>query len=503
MKEEDNNSSKVKILKCDKCNSFPYFKFYMDDYPKKLKIFLKCKCNEIDTTNFDLLNKYFILADKLPIKEKKFKSDYLTDDIYKQIINGFKLAKEKLYIKLKEIKENEIKILYDRIDNIENIYNETLNQNKKILNIIQILIDTYENYSSENQKSFEILSQNIINNTNFNLEIKNIFNSNYNSEEKIIYINNYKYNLQQIKSISLPIFDGANNYNINSILLSNKKLLSFCENKFDESESKILNISLNENLTIKDTKIINNFFYYKDYFEIDKEKIFFNKDGCWDNSYYILNIKTSEVNKLNLLYDSCFKYINGNIIGFNSNKIDIINLKGEVLLSKEKKNGNYRNGFLLPNNHLIFINSEEIFLFDDKLKEIKKQKTKQKYYYPNIAVFNKKIWLINYKIYIFNFNLENESIINCYNYNYGIRVFSIKNYISIYDFCFTFIDSKKYILFKDKYDIPFLFNQNKLIFGRLRYEINRNKNFKLLYDKNKIFIVYSNLIQIYQEPIKY
>ena len=76
-------------------------------------------------------------------KENKFKSNYLTYDIYKQILNGYKLAKEKLYVKLKEIRDEELKILYDRINKIENIYKETLKQNGKILNIIQILIDTY------------------------------------------------------------------------------------------------------------------------------------------------------------------------------------------------------------------------------------------------------------------------------------------------------------------------------------------------------------------------
>ena len=310
---------KVKILKCNKCNTVPYFKFYSPRNKDNLKLFLKCKCNEINTSNFDILNKYFCLIDKSPIKEKKFKSSYLTDDIYKQILKGYNLAKEKLYVKLKEIKEAEIKILYDKINKIENIYQEALKQNEPLLNIIQILIDTYENYKAENSKTFEILSQNIINNTNFNLKIKNIFNDNYYSEEKIIYVNNYKYNLQHIKTISLPISDYNNkandNDNIELVLLSNKKIIAFCEGEkgkenLDNKKNKILFITLND-----DYKIVDNFFKYISHFELDKEKLFFY--GYKNDEHHILNIKTFEINKFHSNYKSFFNYISGNIIGFN------------------------------------------------------------------------------------------------------------------------------------------------------------------------------------------
>jgi len=204
-KLKDNNFVKVKVLKCNKCSTNPYFKFYKEKFDKEaLRIFLKCKCHKIETIDFDIINKYFILIDKVTKKENKFKSDYLTDDVYKQILNGYKLAKEKIYVKLKEMRDQELKALYDRIDYIETLYEETLKQNEKILNIIQILIDTYENYTAENNKTFEILCHNIINNTNFNLELKNIFNDRFYSEERIIYANSYKYNLQHIKTISLP-----------------------------------------------------------------------------------------------------------------------------------------------------------------------------------------------------------------------------------------------------------------------------------------------------------
>ena len=505
MKEEKikvNNLSKVKILKCNKCNTIPYFKFYKMNYEEEeLSIFLKCKCNQITTRDFEIINKYFILIDKVPKKENKFKSDYLTDDVYKQILNGYKLAKEKLYVKLKEIRERELKALYDRIDNIKKVYEETLKQNEKILNIIQILIDTYENYTAENNKTFEILSHNIINNTNFNLEIKNIFNYRFYSEERIIYANTYKYNLQHIKTISLPKLD-YDNYYIELKYLLNKKLLAFCKKKNENFENKIIYMTLNNDFTMKSEKIIDNYFDCKHYFEIDKEKLFFYKDK--DEISYILNIKTFEINKFYLNYNSFFNYINGNIIGFNSNVIGILNLKGEILLSKEENEKNYRYGLLLSNNNLLFSNSDSIFLLNEKLNEIKNKKKLRKYYYINsINNYGKKILIeYAYEIFILNFNLEIETIINYYNYYSTIIYRSfIKNYILIYGYNFTFLDSKKYMLFK--YDIPYLFHpyNNKIIFGRLRNEKNKNKECKFFYENKKIFILLSNNLLIYQPPI--
>jgi hypothetical protein len=503
-KIKDNNLAKVKILKCNTCNTVPYFKFYKENYNKEeLNIFLKCKCNQINTRDFDILKEYFISIDKMPKKEHKFKSNYLTDDVYKQILNGYKLAKEKIYVKLKEIRDEELKVLYDRIEKIKNVYQETLKQNEKILNIIQILIDTYENYIAENYKTFEILSHNIINNTNFNLEIKNIFNDRYYSEEKIIYANNYKYNLQHIKTISLPIldYDNYNNYYIELNLLSNKKLLAFCKKKNEKFENKIIYMSLNDDYTIKSEKIIDNYFDYSNYFEIDKEKLFFYKDK--DEISYILNIKTFEISKFYLNYNSFFNYINGNIIGFNSNVIGILNLKGEILLSKETEEKNYELGLLLLNNNLLFSNSNTIFLLDEKLNEIKSKKLNHYYYsMDNITNFGKKI-IVKYmeQMYVLNSNLDIETIIYYYNHFNTIYRFYINHYISFYSFNFIFLDNKKYMIYE--YDIPYLFPpyNNKIIFGRLRNEKNKYKRFKLFYENKKIFILYSNNLLIYQPPI--
>ena len=343
----------------------------------------------------------------MPKKENKFKSNYLTDDVYKQILCGYKLAKEKIYVKLKEIRDKELKILYNKIYKLEKIYKEVLKQNGKILNIIQILIDIYENYIAENNKTFEILSQNIINNTNFNLEIKNIFNDNYYNEERIIYANSYKYNLQHIKTISLPILV-YNNYNIKLNLLSNQKILAFCEKENKNFENKIFYITLNDDFSIKSEKIIDNYFNYDYYFEIDKEKLFFYKDK--DDISYILNLKTFEINKFYLNYDSFFNYINGNIIGFNSNIIDILNLSGEILLSKETEEKNYHYGLLLSNNNLFFANSKTIFLFNEKINEIKNKTLNNYDDISYIANFDKRILVKDRKIFILNLNLEIETI---------------------------------------------------------------------------------------------
>ena len=99
-----------------------------------------------------------------------------------------------------------------------------------------------------------------------------------------------------------------------------------------------------------------------------------------------------------------------------------------------------------------------------------------------------------------NLNLELETIVNYFAYILTIYRFYINNYILFYNNYFTFIDNKKYLIFE--YDIPYLFhpNNNKIIFGRLRNEKNRGKNFKLFYKNKRIFILYSNNLLIYQSP---
>ena len=289
--------------------------------------------------------------------------------------------------------------------------------------------------------------------------------------------------MQHIKTISLPILD-YNNYNIKLNLLSNQKILAFFEkkNKNKNFENKILYITLNDYFTIKSEKIIDNFFYYKDYFEIDKEKLFLYKDEI----SYILNIKTFVINKFYLNYLSFFNYINGNIIGFNSNIIDILNLSGEILLSKETEEKNYHYGLLLSNNNLFFANSKTIFLFNEKINEIKNKTLNNYDDISYIANFDKRILVKDRKIFILNLNLEIETI--------NIYRFYINNYISFISFHehFIFINNKKYMVFE--YVIPYLFhaNNNKIIFGRLRNEKNNYKRFKIFYNNKKIFILYSN-----------
>ena len=303
--------------------------------------------------------------------------------------------------------------------------------------------------------------------------------------------------MQHIKTVSLPILD-YDNYDIKLNLLSNKKILAFCEKICENFKNKILYITLNDDFTIKSEKIIDNFFYYKNYFEVDKEKLFFYKDK--DDISYILNPKTFEINKFYLNYDSFFNYINGNIIGFNSDVIGILNLKGEILISKETEEKKYNYGLLLSNNNLLFAYSSTLFLLDKKLNEIKRKKLKSSLYsISGIANFDKKIFVREEKFFIFNLNLEIEAIIDYYNSFNTIYKFYINNYISLYDNDFIFID-KKYMIFK--YDIPYLFhpNNNKIIFGRLRNEKNLHKGFKLFYKKKKIFILYSNILLIYQSP---
>ena len=137
---------------------------------------------------------------------------------------------------------------------------------------------------------------------------------------------------------------------------------------------------------------------------------------------------------------------------------------------------------------------------DEKLNEIKSKKIENYSYISHIANFGQRILVKGENIYILNLNLELETIVNYFAYIWTIYRFCINNYILFYNNYFTFIDNKKYLIFE--YDIPYLFhpNNNKIIFGRLRNEKNRGKNFKLFYKNKRIFILYSNNLLIYQSP---
>ena len=108
----------------------------------------------------------------------------------------------------------------------------------------------------------------------------------------------------------------------------------------------------------------------------------------------------------------------------------------------------------------------------------------------------------NYRICILNLDLEVEAIIyykESFDKIYGVYE---NNIISSSENNCIYIDKKKNRVFK--YGFPYLFppyiNNNKIIFGRLRNEKNRNNYFQLLYENNKILILYSNNLLIYQSP---
>ena len=174
----------------------------------------------------------------------------------------------------------------------------------------------------------------------------------------------------------------------------------------------------------------------------------------------------------------------------------------KVLLSKEAKEKRYDYGLLMTNNNLFFAGNKTLFLLDDKLNEIK---SKTLYYCSDISGivnYDKKILVRKGYFYIFDLNLEIETIIYYCNNFSTINRFYINNYISITSFYneFIFIDSKKYMVFEC--DIPYLYPpfNNKIIFGRLRNEKNNNKIFDFFYKDKKIYIVYSNNLLIYQSP---
>ena len=519
--QEDNkkDTSNIKIMKCNKCNTIPYIKFFKKKYSSTLstKIFVKCKCMKLETMNFDDLNIFYSTIERIPQNEKKIKSNiFLNENNYKIIKEAFEKAKEKIYIKLKEIKEETIKYFYKKINKIEELYKENKKLNKKILDTIEILMNTYENYSPKNENELKTLSNNIIINTNFNLSLKNqLENNEYFFEKRIIFVNEEKYNLEHIKTIDLKV----DLYDIYKLMpLSNDKI--FLIYKQDNPQNQICFLCLNpkNNFKIEYKKKIDNFLdcqYYEGFFEIEEEKIFFYNNK--KTNYFILNLKTLELNKFIFNYKKYIKLKNGNILGLKDEKIAIINQNGKELLSKSNISQYiFKYGIMLSNGALFFIKEKnqeirnsQLVLFDsNKLFEIKRKVFENfiidKIYNDNIK--NKKILLLDEhnKILVVNYELIIEIIIG--NSYIPYKIFFNKNYY--FYFCFSngqcfFMDSRKYK--SVTYHIPYLIDSNEKIFisKRREYYIDNINYNSLCFFGKKYLIIYNNYeLLIYEFPKK-
>ena len=503
-------SSKIKILKCNKCNCIPYFKFYnKNEGCISPNIFIKCKCKEIDSTNMDDLKTFYLSIDITPQNYKKLiTNNILNKKNYEKIKNNFEKAKEKIYIKLIKIKEKFIKELNYKKNEIEIAYKNNFILNKKILDIIQILFNTYENYSFENENDLKIILKNIINNTNFNLSFKNNYNKNFKEyflNNIIIDINDIIYNLENTKTYNL--FKSFEDYKI--ILLSNKKLFAIHLNHGNGEHYLILNPK--NNFKIEYSKKIDNFINVDNFFEIEKEKIFFY--ATYNNDCCILNLKNGDITKFDSGYYSFINLNNGNIFGFHGNKILLMDQKGKELKYKYYVNPTYHiiSGLMLWNNYLFILKSNYennmymgyLSLIDiNTLNDIKNNKFIEVDYFKReikeIKNFDKKIIIIKCSdIYIINNDLCIETVI----YNempISNILFNGKSYF--------LIDFYRGILIKNKtckityYNIPnILVNDNEKEYNS--YDIEHSlENISIILYEGYIFIKYLNKILVFNFP---
>ena len=330
-KIRNETSSSIRIFKCNKCNRIPYIKFFNENnYTTKTnltKIFIKCKCREFDTTNFDELNKFHSFIEISPQKKKKINSNSdLTEDMYEQIKNGFKKAKEKIDVKIKNIVEKGIEYINSKINRIKELYKNYINKNKKILDIIQIIMNTYENYSLDNEKDLEILNQTILNNTSFDLELAEYYDDYLESylKKNIINIGEKKYNILHLKSLK---FEEILNYQSKIEVLSNNKLLLVCKPLSIKNNLIYFCVNPENNFKIEYKKIIDKYMVFNECFLLENEVLFLYKNNNKEiiNRIYFLKINTGKIEE----YISDYKYYinlnNGNILGYDKDKLSIIN----------------------------------------------------------------------------------------------------------------------------------------------------------------------------------
>ena len=421
--KENSIQSKIKILKCIKCNSIPYLQFYKDyiSYNYVCKILVKCKCNKFETFNFDELNNFYSIIDISSNKAKKNKScDILKDNIYEKIKERYEKAKEKIN-KIKILVDKAINFLKEKINSIQELYNENIKLNQKILDIIQVLFNTYENYSLESKTDIEILNQNIINNTNFNLSfnkkkdlMENILdNLENNLKDSILNISDDKCFLQPIKAIKINIGCSSNNKKI--MILPNKKLFIISNNyKTDYLSYVCLNPEKNFQIEFKNQ--INQSIDFDESFFVEHKNLFLYKNN--DELYYILNIYKGELFEYNSYYNNYINLNNGNIFGFKDKEYGIINQEGKSLCKNHDLKYSISSGLMLSNNYLFLIKYipekhklKKLVLLDPvSLIEIK-NKIFENYLDDRISNINNKILLYHYNIYIFNYDFCFESII--------------------------------------------------------------------------------------------
>ena len=174
---------------CEKCKSVPLIQIVPKE--KDIKIFCMCKCHKILIT-YDAFMKYFY---KTNLNYSKISNE----PIYKEYIDSDPQYNDKIEIDLNkinidfnyitnkiseytlEIKDKLIKILKDKISEIEHLYEQNKLNNIKLQEIIKTLISNYKSNEKNNSNI-----KNLFYNINFNMGYinKNYSLPNFNDYDK-------------------------------------------------------------------------------------------------------------------------------------------------------------------------------------------------------------------------------------------------------------------------------------------------------------------------------
>ena len=196
---------------CKKCNMIPYIQIIIEK--KNINILSLCRCikkyqnidsfikNEYKTNIVDLNE---IENNSLINKNKEYKDDKIID--IQSIINKYNNIKEKLYKDGIYLKNKLIGMYKEKIEKIEEFYENFIRKNKKISIILENIIKSYKLINNNQSNIF-----NIINNCNFNEKDETKFLINNNNLEILSKEVEKFFNEKYIISNSFPLKEPKNN----------------------------------------------------------------------------------------------------------------------------------------------------------------------------------------------------------------------------------------------------------------------------------------------------
>ena len=451
--EEKKNS----IYYCIKCKQIPIIQIV--PHERHVKIFSSCNCNKkfksIDSflnndNNKNIKDNNKISKELINNNDKIQKNDKLGIDL---IIDKFNRIKTIFYKDGNELKNKIIGIFQKKIEEINEVYNNYISNNNKIILIIEKLIKSYQII-----KDNPTFIRNILNNCNFN-----------DPNKAKILLNKHYSNIE-------TCFSEIKNYFNKEYIISNS--------------------------SIKEGFDINYFFY-----DAHSVKCFIELDNnicasCLKNSPNIILLGLDKLNKEKILLKADSKAINWMIKSNQNNLITCGNdcsikiwptLNEQLIMEKIKLNKNK----ILGKEKTKFIDLEPIFVYKSDIHEINK--------IEKMINLKGKQFLAISKISIFLF----EYVINENNIDLKlIKNFKTNIISDLIDFYVIQKNKKEMIIIITRYKLYFLNIPNFEIINKMNVKsmsinslIQLNKNEILVYEKNQMKIIDINLFK-YKLTIK-